>query len=109
MTRGREGARPAGRQPTVQRERRLAVVGLHGDVVSQRFERLAKRATAPRLRLHDPRHTHATLLLAAGVPAHVVSRRLGHASEAFTLQQYGHLLPQQQRDAADRIATMVDG
>jgi integrase len=80
-----------------------------GDVVSQRFERLGKRAKVPRIRFHDLRHTHATILLASGTPAHVVSRRLGHSTESFTLTQYAHVLPGQQRDAADRMAAMVDG
>jgi integrase len=56
---------------------------------------------------HDLRHTHATLLLLAGVPPHVVSMRLGHRSVAFTLQQYAHVLPQQQADAVERLATRL--
>lgn len=80
-----------------------------GEIIGHRFDRLVEQSGLPRVRFHDLRHTHATLLLAAGVPAHVVSRRLGHASEAFTLMQYGHVLPGQQRDAAERMAAMVDG
>jgi integrase len=59
--------------------------------------------------LHALRHTHATLLLAAGVPLHVVSRRLGHASEAFTAQVYPHVLPQQGEQAAATFAALVAG
>lgn len=55
------------------------------------------------------RHTHATLLLKAGVPLHVVSRRLGHASETFTAQVYAHVLPGQQADAAAAFAAAVEG
>jgi integrase len=79
------------------------------DVVSQRFDRQVARAGLPPLRFHDLRHTHATLLLLAGVPAHVVSMRLGHRSVAFTLQQYAHVLPQQQADAVKRLATRIFG
>ncbi len=79
------------------------------DVVSQRFNRLVRRAELPRIRFHDLRHTHATLLLLAGVPPHVVSMRLGHKSVAFTLQQYAHVLPQQQADAVERLATRLLG
>ncbi len=63
----------------------------------------------PRITLHALRHTHATLLLAAGVPLHVVSRRLGHASEAFTAQVYAHVLPQQGEQAAAAFAALVAG
>ena len=52
-----------------------------------------------------PRHAG----LAAGVPLHVVSRRLGHANEAFTARQYAHVLPQQGADAAARFAALIDG
>ena len=63
----------------------------------------------PRVTLDALRHTHATLLLAAGVPLHVVSRRLGHASEAFTAQVYAHVLPQQGEQAAAAFAALVVG
>jgi integrase len=57
--------------------------------------------------LHDLRHTHGTLLLRRGVPVHVVSRRLGHASEAITLTVYAHVLPDQGRLAADVAAAIA--
>lgn len=82
---------------------------LHPDVVSQRFVRLVEDTGLPRITLHGLRHTHGTLMLAAGVALHVVSRRLGHASEAFTAQVYAHVLPQQQAQAAARFAQLVDG
>lgn len=55
------------------------------------FERLARAADVPPIRVHDLRHTHASLALAAGVPIEVVSRRLGHASIGITLNTYRHL------------------
>lgn len=61
------------------------------------------------MRLHDLRHAHASHLLAAGVNVKVVSERLGHASVAFTLDVYGHVLPGQQADAAAAVAALVDG
>jgi site-specific recombinase XerD len=45
------------------------------------------------IRVHDLRHTHASLLIAAGVPVKVVSERLGHATVAITMQLYVHVLP----------------
>jgi len=80
---------------------------LHPDYLSRRFRKLADGTDLPRIRLHDLRHTHASLLLAAGVPVHVVSQRLGHADPGFTMRVYGHLLPRQQRDAAELVAGMV--
>ncbi|HKY58330.1 MAG TPA: site-specific integrase [Aeromicrobium sp.] len=51
-------------------------------------------------RIHDMRHTHASWLLARGVPVHVVSARLGHESIQTTVGTYGHLLPDAQIAAA---------
>jgi integrase len=50
-------------------------------------------AGEPRIRLHDLRHTHATLLLLDGVPLTLVSKRLGHAKVSITLHTYCHILP----------------
>ena len=49
-----------------------------------------------------------TLSLKSGEPPYVVSRRVGHASEAFTEKQYAHVLPGQQPDAAARFAELID-
>ena len=48
----------------------------------------------PRVRLHDIRLTHGTLLIKAGVPVKVVSERLGHGNPAFTIDTYQHVLPE---------------
>ena len=60
-------------------------------------------AGLPRIRFHDLRHTHASLLVAAGVPIKVVSERLGHAHPAFTMHTYQHLLPGMSAAAAERV------
>jgi len=73
---------------------------IHPHAVSQTFERIARRARVRVIRLHDVRHTHGTLLIAAGVPVKVVSERLGHASPVFTIDTYQHVLPGMQADAA---------
>lgn len=79
------------------------------DVISLSFDKIMARLGLKPVRFHDMRHTHATLLLLAGVPPHVVSMRLGHRSVAFTLQQYAHVLPQQQAEAAERLAERIYG
>lgn len=73
--------------------------------ITHRFRRLVRRLPLPTIRLHDLRHTHATLLLEAGVPVKVVSERLGHATITLTLDTYAHVLPAMDRDAADRSST----
>jgi integrase len=62
----------------------------------------------PPIRLHDLRHTHATVLLRAGEPVHIVSQRLGHASVVVTLTVYAHVLPGDQKRAASRFAELVE-
>jgi integrase len=61
----------------------------------------------PAIRFHDLRHTHASLLIAAGVPIKVVSERLGHANPGFTMATYQHVLPGVGADAADRFAALI--
>lgn len=82
---------------------------IHPDSLSQSFERAIKKAEVPRIRLHDLRHTHATLAMQAGVPIKVISERLGHESPAFTMKQYAHVLPTMQAEAASLIAEVVLG
>lgn len=64
-------------------------------------------AHLPRIRLYGLRHTAATLALAAGVPPKVVSEQLGHASAAFTLDTYAHVLPHMQNEAAAKVEAML--
>jgi integrase len=80
---------------------------IHPHSFSQTFERLVKRAGIRVIRLHDLRHTHATLALKAGVPVKVVSERLGHESPAFTLKQYAHVIPGMQAAAAAVVADLI--
>ncbi len=61
----------------------------------------------PPMRLHDLRHVHATLLLKAGVPVHVVAARLGHADPALTLRVYAHVLPVQASEVASLFAAAM--
>ena len=54
-------------------------------------------------RIHDLRHTHATMLLRQGVHPKVVQERLGHANVGITLDVYSHVSPHMQTDAAEKI------
>jgi integrase len=80
---------------------------IHPQSFSALFQRIVELAGVRRIRLHELRHTHATLALQVGVPVKVISERLGHQSPAFTLKQYAHVLPGMQRDAAKRVAAAV--
>ncbi len=77
--------------------------------ISKRFIRLTEKAGLRRIRLHDLRHTHATLALQAGIHPKIVSERLGHSTIAFTLDVYSHAIPHLQKEAATEIATLVLG
>jgi integrase len=82
---------------------------LHPDNITGWFKRHVKAAGLPRIRLHDVRHSYATAALKAGIPAKVISERLGHASVAFTLQVYGHVTPGMDADAAATVAGLILG
>jgi integrase/predicted RNA-binding Zn-ribbon protein involved in translation (DUF1610 family) len=78
------------------------------DRVSKEFQHHIRAAALPRTPLHGLRHTYATLALSSGVNPKIVSARLGHSTVALTLDIYSHVLPQQDQDAADRIAALLD-
>jgi integrase len=80
---------------------------LHPERFSRWFERLAREAGLPKIRLHDVRHSYATAALAAGVPAKVVSERLGHANIAITMDTYSHVLPGMDERAASVVARLI--
>jgi integrase len=80
---------------------------LHPGQFSDRFDRLVKGASVPRVRFHDLRHTHASLMLTAGAHPKIVQERLGHANITVTLQTYSHVLPAMQEEAAAKFANVV--
>ncbi len=67
------------------------------------FAPITDRAELRRIRLHDLRHTTATLLLAQGVPARVVMEILGHSQIGVTLNTYSHVTPDLARAATASI------
>lgn len=79
---------------------------IHPQRVSVLFRAQVKAAGVPMIRLHDLRHTWASLALQAGVNPKVVSERLGHASVGFTLDTYSHAIPGMQQDAAETVAAL---
>ena len=79
-------------------------------MVKKHFKPLLREAGLPNIRLYDLRHTSATLALTVGVAPKVVSEQLGHASAAFTLDTYSHVLPHMQEEAASKMeAALLSG
>jgi len=72
-------------------------------LVKKYFKPLLRETGLPNIRLYDLRHTSATLALTVGVAPKVVSEQLGHASAAFTLDTYSHVLPHMQDEAAAKM------
>ena len=81
---------------------------LDPNALTRAFTKLSRKVGLRRVRLHDLRHFHATLLLEAGTHLKVVQERLGHSSIAITADIYSHVAPVLQREAADKFAEAMD-
>lgn len=75
----------------------------------RRFKRLLNDAGLPSIRIHDLRHTSASLLLLQGVNPKVVCERLGHADVSTTQRLYSHVLPSLQAEAAQHLDDLLGG
>jgi len=75
--------------------------------ISHAWTKLANRTGLKGIRLHDARHTHASLMLKQGIHPKVVQERLGHASIQITLDTYSHVAPGLQQAAANRFDDIV--
>ncbi|WP_081682775.1 site-specific integrase [Marmoricola sp. URHB0036] len=80
---------------------------IHPDTITSLFHKHCAAANLPRIRLHDVRHSYASAGLMAGVPAKVMSERLGHSAVAFTLQTYSHVIPGMDEAAANDVADLI--
>lgn len=79
------------------------------DYASKLFIKIQGELGLPRLTLHGLRHTHATMLLRAGVPVHIVAKRLGHKDPSVTLDVYADVIPQDDGHAVDVFTKAVWG
>jgi integrase len=79
----------------------------HPDTITARFKRLVKVAELPMIRLHDVRHSYATLGRDAGVNWKTLSQRIGHADVAFTMRQYVHTDLQADHIVARALADLI--
>ena len=80
---------------------------LRPNTITRAWEVTAARAGVRVIRLHDARHTHASLMLKAHVPPKIVQERLGHAGIQITLDTYSHVTPGLQEAAAERFDEIV--
>lgn len=80
---------------------------IHPSAFSRRFASRVRQAKLPTIRLHDLRHTYATVALGAGVHPKIVSERLGHATIAVTLDLYSHVTPAIDAEAAALVASKI--
>jgi hypothetical protein len=67
------------------------------------FSRMLEKAELRQIRIHDLRHSYASLLLQQGESIVYVKEQLGHASIQITVDTYGHLIPGANRAAVDRL------
>jgi integrase len=81
----------------------------HPETVTRWWREAVARAGVPAIRLHDARHTAATIMLRSGVPVKVVTQRLGHADVAVTMRIYQHVTAQDDRQAADALERALRG
>jgi integrase len=97
-----------------QRERKQGLIfttsvgiPIHSRNFIRHFKAILKTAKLPDIRVHDLRHSHASLLLAAGVNPKLVQERLGHASITLTLDTYSHVIPSLQEEVARKMDDLI--
>lgn len=74
--------------------------------VENKFKRDVEKANVKPIRIHDLRHSHVSYLIEQGVDATVIKDRLGHKDIKITLNTYGHLYPDKQKEVADMLNKM---
>jgi integrase len=94
---------------TAYQDHDLVICTKKGTPISPRnlqrhFARMVHKADVPKIRFHDTRHTHATIMLQLGEHPKVVSERLGHSRISITLDTYSHVIPHMQEDAAKKFS-----
>lgn len=80
---------------------------LRPNTITRAWEVLAAQCGLPVIRLHDARHTHASIMLKQGIHPKIVQERLGHSSIEMTLDTYSHVVPGLQEAAAKRFDDFV--
>ena len=84
---------------------RMFPVGM--EAVQHAMKRYAERAEVDRIRVHDLRHSHASMLIEMGISPLQISERLGHEDVQTTLNIYSHLYPNKQEELAEKLAEFI--
>ena len=74
--------------------------------IGRRKDEYCVKAGIKKIRIHDLRHSHASLLLSNGVPITVISKRLGHSTIQMTLNTYAHLIPEDEDKAINMLNSL---
>jgi integrase len=74
--------------------------------LNRTFKRLQEKAKVTKIRFHDLRHSHATLLMKLNINPKVVAERLGHSNTRMTLDTYSHVLPNMQEEVVQKLNVM---
>lgn len=82
---------------------------IHPDLLLAWFRKLLRRAELPAIRLHDLRHSYATLGLGENVHPKLMAQRLGHSSVAVTMSTYSHVEDRMDRETADHLGGLISG
>ena len=77
--------------------------------ITRHFDLMLTKAGLSHLWLHNTRHTAAALMIAQGIELKVIPQILGHSRMSTTADIYGHLLPRQQQEAADKMGELLWG
>lgn len=85
----------------IQGETRLFPLSVRA--IEKQLKNRLERLGLPKIRVHDLRHSHVAYLIEQGVQPIVIARRVGHESVQTTLNTYGHLYPNKQREVADML------
>ena len=79
------------------------------NMIGQQFDPALTRAGLRHIRFHDLRHTFASLLIAQGENVKFIQGQLGHASATTTLDRYGHLFPDAERESGTKLDKQIFG
>ena len=80
---------------------------VEGRNIHTAYKAILKASGLPNVRLHDLRHTAATLLLSQGVSPRTIMETLGHSQISLTLNTYAHVMPELQQDAAEKMNAIL--